>query len=232
MTNVIVASRPASATPLLAFGSLTIRQDDAGRYCINDLHKAAVANGVGKDIRPNEWLSLQTTEELAEILITENPAIDPIARKAGRYGGTYVVKPLVYAYAMWISPAFHIKVIRTFDAVVMQTLQQTSTAQQRRIEQLEDERRALIDRNAHRAPTGYITVGHMVDKYASGADNDRFFTELRRLGIAFEWFEPCEIIKDQPMNEAFVHEQTLIDALPSIPQQLWKQPSYALTTVN
>ncbi len=94
-----------------------IRQDATGRFSINDLHQSAVASGIKKDIRPNEWLSLQPTKELAEILITENPALPPIKAQAGRYGETYVCRELVYAYAMWISPAFHIQVIRAYDAM-------------------------------------------------------------------------------------------------------------------
>lgn len=92
-----------------------IRQDAEGRYCLNDLHKAA-GNGNGE--RPSMWLKNKQTKALVDEL--ENgagiPALTSQAR--GSKQGSYVCKELVYAYAMWISPAFNLKVIRAFDALV------------------------------------------------------------------------------------------------------------------
>lgn len=102
------------AAPLaIAVSDTSVRQDKAGRYSLNDLHRAA---GSEKRHQPSDWLRLQQTKDLIAEVEREIPGIPGIASKQG--SGTFVVKELVYAYAMWVSPAFHLKVIRTFDAAV------------------------------------------------------------------------------------------------------------------
>ncbi|MHA3081285.1 KilA-N domain-containing protein [Acinetobacter sp. ANC 5502] len=90
-----------------------IRMDSQGRYCLNDLHKAS-----GEEIRhrPATWLQNQQTRNLAVEL--EKDGIPSIYTKQGL--GTFVRKELVYYYATWISSAFHLKVIRTFDEIMTQ----------------------------------------------------------------------------------------------------------------
>ena len=90
----------------------TIGTDKEGRYRLNDLHKAA---GGEKRHQPSDWTETQQTKDLiVEISNSGNFRNYPIESKSGRYGGTYVVKELVYAYAMWISAKFHLHVIRTY----------------------------------------------------------------------------------------------------------------------
>lgn len=102
-----------------------IRQDSQGRYCLNDLHQAS---GGHPKHRPSIWLAnLQTQELVQELSEAGNPAsvgklpVNTIKGGNATLQGTYVCKELVYAYAMWISPKFHLLVIRTFDQAAHQT---------------------------------------------------------------------------------------------------------------
>lgn len=117
------------AQNLLVIADIAIRQDSEGRYCINDLHRAS--GGAEKD-KPNRFLRLESTRGLiAELRDTQKWAsekinnLEPIrtVNSFTEEQGTFVVKELVYAYAMWISPAFHLKVIRAYDALVTQPQQ-------------------------------------------------------------------------------------------------------------
>lgn len=103
------------STMSLAISGTSIRQDSIGRFCLNDLHKAA---GAENKHRPSYWLELQGTKDLIEFLETENPIADITAIFAKQGLGTFAVKELVYSYAMWISAKFHIAVIRAYDSQV------------------------------------------------------------------------------------------------------------------
>jgi hypothetical protein len=100
-----------------------VRQDEQGRYSLNDLHQAA---GGEPRHQPSRWLENQQTQELIAEIESETRAKTPVLTTGipvvktaeGRYGGTYAARELVYAYAMWISPTFNLTVIRTFDALV------------------------------------------------------------------------------------------------------------------
>ena len=131
-------------TKPLVIGEFTIRQDDQGRYCLNDLHKAS---GDDKKHFPAYFLRNQQTKDLITVIESENYDVGNPASKnvnsanshssknnhyenshsavkvinGGNSKGTYVVKELVYSYAMWISAKFHLMVIRAYDAMVMQT---------------------------------------------------------------------------------------------------------------
>jgi hypothetical protein len=105
----------------------TIQQDDDGRYSLNDLHQAA---GGDPNHQPAFFLRNEQTTRLVSFLESNSANLqnkNPVETRSGRYGGTYVCKELVYAYAMWISPEFMAYVIRTYDAVVQKALAEKVT---------------------------------------------------------------------------------------------------------
>ena len=113
----------------LVIGEFTIRQDEDGRYSLADLHKAS--GNLAKH-KPSNFLRVEQTQELIkEIEQVSDVRLGEIdhfsnMRSAvkvihgGNNRGTYAVKEMVYAYAMWISAKFHLMVIRAYDSLVME----------------------------------------------------------------------------------------------------------------
>jgi len=99
----------------LIISDCSIRKDAEGRFCLNDLHKAS---GNEKKYQPSNWLRSQQAIDLIEFLKSEESTVENrvIIIKQGL--GTFVIKELVYAYAMWISPVFNLHVIRAYDTLV------------------------------------------------------------------------------------------------------------------
>jgi len=110
----------AQVAPIaLTISDISVRQDAQGRYCLNDLHKAS---GGEEKYSPNRFTRTDNYQALVSEL-TPELAFDPsVSVRGGKAPGTYVVKELVYAYAMWISASFSLKVIRAYDALQGQPL--------------------------------------------------------------------------------------------------------------
>jgi len=103
-------------------GDCEIRRDAEGRYCLNDLHKAA--GGASKH-QPSFFMRRKEAAELlTELGASANSQTPTTTINDGHNNGTYVCKELVYAYAMWISPSFSLKVIRAYDDLMTGKYQQ------------------------------------------------------------------------------------------------------------
>lgn len=124
---------------LMKIGEVVVNVDAGGRYCLNDLHKAS--GGEDKH-RPSRWLRADDVKALIQELCNESEYLDGGQIWSSSNGGplkvvqgigsaypqgTYACKELVYAYAMWISPSFNLRVIRAFDNI-QQVKQQTQGA--------------------------------------------------------------------------------------------------------
>ena len=81
-------------------------------FSLNDLHQ--VSGNLAKH-KPVLFLRLDTTKDLIAEIEKETPNALKVIR--GTQGGTYACEELVLAYAMWISPKFHLIVLRAFLAM-------------------------------------------------------------------------------------------------------------------
>jgi hypothetical protein len=138
-----------NAGTMLNVCDVLIRRDLHGRFSLNDLHRAA--GGEGRH-SPNRWTRTDAYAALVGELTPELAFAPAESMRGGTSPGTYVVRELVYAFAMWISPAFHLRVIRAYDAaqapITVSALDDPATLRHLllnyagRVEQLEAEVRA------------------------------------------------------------------------------------------
>lgn len=108
----------------LIIAGISVRQDAEGRFCLNDLHKAAVANqrAKAKTHQPANFMRRNETKALEGAIVRRSsdlrtaPSVVINGGKNGEHG-TFVCRQMVYAYAMWIDADFHLDVIEAFDAM-------------------------------------------------------------------------------------------------------------------
>jgi len=107
MTNLIILSKDVRL-----LGNL---------YSLNDLHKAS---GHNSKHQPANFIRLETTQELLNEISSSSDLRNTVNQskksyfakyQGGQNKGTWACKELVYSYAMWISPKFHLQVIRAFE---------------------------------------------------------------------------------------------------------------------
>ncbi|MBK2493731.1 KilA-N domain-containing protein [Klebsiella pneumoniae] len=111
--------------PTVSVNGVSVRVDDEGRYSLNDLHAAAVANGEATESqRPSVFLRSAQIKRFIKALqskalksaLEQNQPLKVI--KGGSESGAWGVELLAIRYAAWIKPEFEIEVYEVFRTVV------------------------------------------------------------------------------------------------------------------
>lgn len=111
--------------PTVSVNGVSVRVDDEGRYSLNDLHSAAVANGEATESqRPSVFLRSAHIKRFVKALKSkalksaseQNQPLRVI--KGGDQSGAWGVELLAIRYAAWIKPEFEIEVYEVFRTVV------------------------------------------------------------------------------------------------------------------
>ncbi|AJJ23737.1 kilA-N domain protein [Yersinia enterocolitica] len=103
--------------PTVSVNGVSVRIDEEGRYNLNDLHTAAVANGEATESqRPSVFLRSAQIKRFVKALeakaqksaLETNQPLRVI--KGGDEPGVWGVELLAIRYAAWIKPEFEIEV--------------------------------------------------------------------------------------------------------------------------
>jgi hypothetical protein len=106
---------------VMLFKTTRIRVDDAGRVCLNDIHKAA---GFTKNQRPHDWIrGPSATREISAVLEritgksrnwTKDEIRSAYHTAKGQQGGTWAHENLALGYAAYLSPKLAVDIRDVF----------------------------------------------------------------------------------------------------------------------
>jgi hypothetical protein len=101
---------------IIADSQVSINKD--GMYCLNDLHKIAVANGQATESqRPSKFLSSESVISFISALDSEARNSASVKTVKGGKSGTYAVELVAMKYAGWINPSYEVQVYKAMQSL-------------------------------------------------------------------------------------------------------------------
>jgi hypothetical protein len=105
--------------PTVAVNGVSVRVDEDGRYNLNDLHAAAVAEGNATESqRPGEFLKTKQVQRFVRALSDAKKVASVLTIKGGPLQGSWGLELIAIRYAAWLNPLFEIKVYETFQMLM------------------------------------------------------------------------------------------------------------------
>lgn len=105
--------------PTVSVNGVSVRVDDEGRYNLNDLHAAAVAEGNATESqRPSNFVKSKAIKEFVKELTAATKIAALKTVNGGAKHGVWGLELVAIRYAAWLSAKFEIKVYQTFQMVI------------------------------------------------------------------------------------------------------------------
>ncbi|WP_079907811.1 KilA-N domain-containing protein [Salmonella enterica] len=105
--------------PTVVVNGVSVRVDEEGRYSLNDLHAAAVAEGKATESqRPSNFIKSGQVKRFVHELTKATKIASVKIIKGGTQSGIWGLELVAIRYAAWLSVEFEIKVYQTFQMVM------------------------------------------------------------------------------------------------------------------
>ncbi|VAG12102.1 KilA-N domain-containing protein [Enterobacter hormaechei] len=105
--------------PTVSVNRVSVRVDGEGRYNLNDLHAAAVAEGKATESqKPSNFIKSGQIKKFAQELTKATKIASVKIIKGGAQPGIWGLELVAIRYAAWLSVEFEIKVYQTFQMVI------------------------------------------------------------------------------------------------------------------